>query len=213
MTPQKNIVAEEVTVLKDYLSPQKGVILLAGGPHPSGAVEETLAMGFNLVVKGEGEEIFPKLVHCLKEDMDCKKIMGIHFQKNGVVISNPAPFPIDINLYPPFAHRSRMFGKIELSRGCPFGCKFCQTSYLFGSVMRHRRVETIVKYGKMIVERGLKDIHFISPNALAYGSCDGRSINYEALEAKRTFPDGAVDRLTCCGLLKTEALKQTLNGI
>jgi sulfate adenylyltransferase subunit 2 len=36
--------------------------------------------------------------------------------------------------------------------------------------------------------------------------------NFEALAAKRTFPDGAVDRLTCCGLLKTEALTQTLNG-
>jgi sulfate adenylyltransferase subunit 2 len=36
--------------------------------------------------------------------------------------------------------------------------------------------------------------------------------NREALEAKRTFPDGAVDRLTCCKLLKTDALRQTLNG-
>jgi sulfate adenylyltransferase subunit 2 len=34
----------------------------------------------------------------------------------------------------------------------------------------------------------------------------------EALDAKRTFPAGAVDRLTCCGLLKTEALKRTLSG-
>jgi sulfate adenylyltransferase subunit 2 len=36
--------------------------------------------------------------------------------------------------------------------------------------------------------------------------------NREALEAKRTFPDGAVDRITCCGLLKTEALVKTLSG-
>ena len=36
--------------------------------------------------------------------------------------------------------------------------------------------------------------------------------NREALERKRTFPDGAVDRITCCGLLKTEALKNTLSG-
>ncbi len=34
----------------------------------------------------------------------------------------------------------------------------------------------------------------------------------EALREKRTFPDGAVDRLTCCGLLKTEALRKTLSG-
>ena len=36
--------------------------------------------------------------------------------------------------------------------------------------------------------------------------------NQVALAEKQTFPDGAVDRLTCCGLLKTEALKNTLSG-
>ena len=36
--------------------------------------------------------------------------------------------------------------------------------------------------------------------------------NRDALDAKRTFPSGAVDRITCCGLLKTEALKRTLSG-
>src|ERR1051325_6554035 len=36
--------------------------------------------------------------------------------------------------------------------------------------------------------------------------------NPEARAAKRTSPDGAVDRITCCGLLKTEALKYTLSG-
>jgi sulfate adenylyltransferase subunit 2 len=36
--------------------------------------------------------------------------------------------------------------------------------------------------------------------------------NEEALRAKRTFPDGAVDRITCCRLLKAEALRRTLSG-
>ena len=36
--------------------------------------------------------------------------------------------------------------------------------------------------------------------------------NTDALAARRTFPEGAVDRITCCGLLKTEALKHTLSG-
>jgi sulfate adenylyltransferase subunit 2 len=36
--------------------------------------------------------------------------------------------------------------------------------------------------------------------------------NEHALKEKRTFPDGAVDRLTCCKLLKTDALTATLNG-
>jgi sulfate adenylyltransferase subunit 2 len=36
--------------------------------------------------------------------------------------------------------------------------------------------------------------------------------NRAALDEKRTFPAGAVNRLTCCGLLKTEALTKTLSG-
>ncbi len=36
--------------------------------------------------------------------------------------------------------------------------------------------------------------------------------NEEALEQKSTFPDGNVDRITCCSLLKTEALRRTLTG-
>jgi len=36
--------------------------------------------------------------------------------------------------------------------------------------------------------------------------------NKEALAAKQTFPDGNVDRITCCSLLKSQALKDTLAG-
>jgi sulfate adenylyltransferase subunit 2 len=36
--------------------------------------------------------------------------------------------------------------------------------------------------------------------------------NRAALEEGRTFPNGAVDHVTCCGLLKTEALTNTLSG-
>jgi sulfate adenylyltransferase subunit 2 len=36
--------------------------------------------------------------------------------------------------------------------------------------------------------------------------------NRQALDAKKTYPDGAIDRISCCKLLKTEALKNTLSG-
>jgi sulfate adenylyltransferase subunit 2 len=36
--------------------------------------------------------------------------------------------------------------------------------------------------------------------------------NVDALEQKRTFPDGALDRIACCRTLKTEALRHTLAG-
>ena len=36
--------------------------------------------------------------------------------------------------------------------------------------------------------------------------------NRQALDEKRTFPDGAIDRIACCKALKTDALKHTLSG-
>lgn len=36
--------------------------------------------------------------------------------------------------------------------------------------------------------------------------------NREALDSKETFPDGKISRIDCCKKLKTEALKNTLNG-
>jgi len=37
-------------------------------------------------------------------------------------------------------------------------------------------------------------------------------MNSEALAQKKTFPDGSLDRISCCRILKTETLKNTLNG-
>jgi len=64
------------------------------------------------------------------------------------------------------------------------------------------------------------DTHFKIPEMIDYRDRLTRQwhldmvygVNTEALEAKQTFPDGAVDRIACCRLLKTEALKQTLSG-
>ena len=36
--------------------------------------------------------------------------------------------------------------------------------------------------------------------------------NVEALKAKQTYPDGAIDRIACCKALKSDALKNTLSG-
>ncbi len=36
--------------------------------------------------------------------------------------------------------------------------------------------------------------------------------NKAALDAKQTFPDGALDRIGCCKALKTDALRNTLSG-
>jgi sulfate adenylyltransferase subunit 2 len=64
------------------------------------------------------------------------------------------------------------------------------------------------------------DTHYKIPEMIAYRDRLAQEwrldmivgANEQALAAKQTFPDGNVDRLTCCKLLKTQALKDTLSG-
>ncbi len=64
------------------------------------------------------------------------------------------------------------------------------------------------------------DTHFKIPEMIAYRDRLTREWgltmvvgeNRQALDAKETFPDGKVDRLTCCRNLKTTALVHTLDG-
>jgi sulfate adenylyltransferase subunit 2 len=65
-------------------------------------------------------------------------------------------------------------------------------------------IDTAYKIPEMIAYRDRLTIEW--KLHMVYG------INETALNHKETFPDGKVDRLTCCRLLKTEALKNTVSG-
>lgn len=65
-------------------------------------------------------------------------------------------------------------------------------------------IDTSFKIPEMIAYRDRLAADWQLP--LIYGQ------NEAALAARRTFPDGAVDRLTCCGALKTAALRATVDG-
>ena len=64
------------------------------------------------------------------------------------------------------------------------------------------------------------DTHYKMPEMIAYRdklAMDWKlnmvyGENAEALRTKKTFPDGAIDRLSCCKALKSDALKHTLAG-
>lgn len=75
------------------------------------------------------------------------------------------------------------FGPIEITRGCPFVCYYCQTPQLFGANVRHRKEDLIVEYVKIMRKNRLRDIRFVSPNAFSYGSKDGRELNMSAIES------------------------------
>ena len=79
--------------------------------------------------------------------------------------------------------RKAFFGHV------PFPLIHIDTSFKIPEMIQYR--------DRLVAEWGLN---------LMYGQ------NEAALAADRTFPAGAVDRMTCCSLLKTEALTRTLSG-
>ncbi|NYT17469.1 MAG: TIGR04013 family B12-binding domain/radical SAM domain-containing protein [Methanomicrobiales archaeon] len=134
-------------------------ITIAGGPHATACWRQVSEYA-DYVVVGEGEYLLPALLSCIR-DGRAVSLPGIA-TKEGYT---PAASTVILDAYPAF---SQMKGYVEISRGCPFSCAYCQTPRIFGRVMRHRSVESIVKYASRY-----RDARFVSPNALAYGS-DGR---------------------------------------
>ena len=159
----------------DFASNSKKTIFIAGGPHPTGSPEETLDY-FDYVVIGEGEETLPELINAIQNNIDINKIEGIGYRSNSgeKVYTNPRS-NVDLDTYPCF-DPTHLYSPIEISRGCPWKCKYCQTPELFGSRMRHRSISSILKFSKYY-----SDIRFTSSNALAYGS-DGIHPNLDKVE-------------------------------
>ncbi|MDW8114284.1 MAG: cobalamin-dependent protein, partial [candidate division WOR-3 bacterium] len=123
--------------------------LIAGGAHPTGRPKEILDLGFDYVVCGEGEYVILDLI---KERKENKIIYGKQV--------------LNLDQFLPFSEKYKKFGPIEISRGCPFGCYFCQTPFLFGKNMRHRSIDNILKLIDILIKNNKKDIRFITPNAL-----------------------------------------------
>jgi len=139
-------------------------ICIAGGPHPSARPCECLEY-FDYVVIGEGEETLPELIRSIGNgDLDPADVEGIAYQDGERCVINGKRPPVDLDKYPPFSGDG-LKGYIEISRGCPYSCGYCQTPRLSGHRMRHRSPEVVAKYAGM-----MRDVRFVSPNAFAYGT-------------------------------------------
>lgn len=138
-----------------------GCTVVMGGPHPGYVDEEILStQQVDFIVHGEGEVTFSELVATLqKGDGDLKSVRGISFRHKGSLLRTPQrPFIEDLDRLPlPARHlidmddyrRTKLGGReitpLITSRGCPYRCAFCTSSQFWGTKVRMRSVETILK--------------------------------------------------------------------
>ena len=143
-------------------------ITIVGGPHATACPGEVAAYA-DYVIVGEGEFTLPRLLEEIERG-DTGIIPGVatrdHFP--------PIKSCVRLDAYPAFSEKQ---GFVEISRGCPFSCGYCQTPQIFGHCMRHRSIDTIAEFSNRY-----KHARFVSPNAFAYGS-DGLHPRWEKIEA------------------------------
>lgn len=160
-------------------------IIIVGGPHISSMGPETMQrfLEFDYAVVGEGEEILVDLLQALENGGDLEKIDGLiymapgEFQHRCVVTPkrkvtkdmDRLPMPA-WDLLPDFPRGFRPaaydyprmpVASIAASRGCPFHCKFCDTSTFGASVRAYsaQRVFDIIVHLQKTY--GVKHILFV----------------------------------------------------
>lgn len=180
-SPEAAVVAGELQRFRTEVGGD--VIHLVGGVHATAEPAATLAMGFDLLVTGEGEEPVVALVQALRDGLDLDGVPGlVRLGPGGELVRNPPAPRHPLGRYPPFPVGHGRFNPIEITRGCIYACTFCQTPYLFKARFRHRPVDDVAHHAGLMVASGRRDVRFLTPTALSYGSAD-ESVDLDAVEA------------------------------
>lgn len=147
-------------------------ILMGGGVHATTLPHETLKSSvFDLIFIGEAEETILEVV----SGRDWKEIAGIAYKKDGEIFINPRrPLICDLDTLPfPAWHlydlpkyktarictRKSRVGAIETSRGCVFGCNYCNKT-VFQRLFRAKSPERVVDELEYMLKFGFEEIHF-----------------------------------------------------
>jgi radical SAM superfamily enzyme YgiQ (UPF0313 family) len=116
-----------------------GIPLIAGGPHATICLAETLRNGFDYAIRGEAEVALPDLIDALAAGSSVENIAGVSFVDRGLSRHAPSrPFEMDLDGLPqPLsaldAFEPAAYGAsapiapagLLSSRGCPAACTFC----------------------------------------------------------------------------------------
>lgn len=134
--------------------------IVFGGVHATFCPQEAAAHG-DIVVRGEGEEVI--------EPIAAGEIAG------GIVTGRPLA---DLDGLPALDHSlirgfERLFGRggrrayelpVMASRGCPYGCRYCTVTQMFGRRVRRQSVEKVLADVCCYAERGFRRFFFYDDN-------------------------------------------------
>lgn len=171
---------ETAKAIKEVLPSCKIVV---GGWHPSYVPESMLQHPeIDYVVVGEGERAMVELATCLTkgDEKAAAQVAGVAYRHKGKIVQNAQsfiknldelPFParhlLPMHLYEkeiPYL-KAKPFTTMNIVRGCPFNCIYCETRRLWGQTCRGfsppRVVDEIVHLKETY---GIRGIYFVGDN-------------------------------------------------
>ena len=154
---------------------------LAGGVHATAEPEATLGLGFDLVARGEGEETILAVLARLLESEDPRAVTGLAWREGGRTATSGRAAPVRLDDHPASSRRLGKALALEVTRGCVWACRFCQTPFLQRARFRHRSVAAAREWARHAVALGHRDLRFLTPSALSYGA-EGPEVRLEAVE-------------------------------
>lgn len=158
-------------------------ITVLGGAHVTAIPHEAMLEDvFDVGVVGEGEMTFLEFVQRVEDKgsldkVDLEQIKGLAFRQDGQIVMTPPreriqdldslPHPARHLLPPlsayrptPASYRKLPMAVMMTSRGCPYGCTFCDRG-VFGNLVRAHSPERVLDEIEELLQRyGAREIRF-----------------------------------------------------
>lgn len=176
MTSLKAMDTELTIRLARELNPKVKIIL--GGNHASAWPERWLQLGADYVVIKEGEIPFRRLIqHLTGWQVKPEEVPNLWWRDGDEIHKSTAQLPlIDINKAPVpdwsrFDFRPYGMGMsdgfaaaVEISRGCPQRCDFCNINKFWDYKQRYKSVERVLEELTALHARGVREFIFTDDN-------------------------------------------------
>ena len=162
-----------------------GVPIVHGGAHSTVMPEYTLSReAIDAVVLSEGELTAVAITRAFAEEIPLSEVDGITYRSNGEIVTNPKtnyikdldsiPFPRrDLLPMKNYFEAREPHGNASVanwttmigSRGCPYGCTFCNTPKIWRRLWRSRSPQNVIdEIVHLKKEYGVEEIHFEDEN-------------------------------------------------
>lgn len=137
---------EAYRIADTYLDKRKDVSVIIGGIHASMLPDEAIRHAHSVVI-GESEELWPEIIEdyrngSLKRFYRCTSLPDmsrLNHPKRELLASK--------SLY--------VFNSVQMSRGCPYNCRFCSVHLFSGGKYRTRPVDDVIEEIRGIKSRYL----------------------------------------------------------